>query len=101
MLRRHATTLRRALGSRMVGYYLHGSVAVGDFDMTSDVDFTVVIQAELSSSEVTAVQAIHAQTYAQDSRWAKRLEYSFFPMARIQEPSSLFPKGTGAHQLRR
>jgi predicted nucleotidyltransferase len=30
---------KEALGDNYVGMYIQGSLAVGDFDMTSDVDF--------------------------------------------------------------
>ena len=34
-------------GSTLVGVYLHGSFALGDADIHSDVDFLVVIKDEL------------------------------------------------------
>jgi predicted nucleotidyltransferase len=101
LLRGHAAELKEALGGSMIGYYLQGSLAIGDFDLTSDVDFTVVVQEELSASQVEAVQEIHSQTYAQEIRWAKHLEYGFFPLALMREPSPIFPKGDEEQQRRR
>lgn len=101
LLRRHAAALNQALGDRMVGCYLQGSLAIGDFDMTSDVDFTVVIKDELTSSQVRDVQAIHARTYAEDIRWAKHLEYGFFPAALMRESSPLYPRGSRDRQRAR
>jgi len=42
--------LERELSDNLVGVYLIGSLATGDFDADSDVDFLVVIRNELSES---------------------------------------------------
>ncbi|MEO8070977.1 MAG: aminoglycoside adenylyltransferase domain-containing protein [Acidobacteriota bacterium] len=86
----YAHTLQDVLISNFVGMYLSGSLAIGDFDLTSDVDFSVVINDELSDGEVEKVQTSHAALVARDSRWVKHLEYSFFPMDRLLTPSSPF-----------
>jgi hypothetical protein len=90
VLNRHAERLQEALGDFLVGVYLQGSLAIGDFDLTSDIDFVVVINGELSESQVQQVQSVHDQTYGEDNRWAKHLEYSFFPKDMINKPSSPF-----------
>ena len=90
VLRDHEDRLRQALGDLIVAVYLQGSLAIGDFDLTSDVDFIVVTQRELSSGEATIAQAVHAETYRQNNRWVKRLEYSFFPVDLLRSPSSPF-----------
>jgi hypothetical protein len=44
--------LRRTLGSKLVGVYLHGSAAVGDFSPSrSDVDGVAVVSGELTDQE--------------------------------------------------
>ena len=90
LLEDHADRLRSALGNLIVAVYLQGSLAIGDFDMTSDVDFIVATGGELTAEQVQIAQTVHAQTYRQRSRWAKRLEYSFFPVSLLQSPSSPF-----------
>lgn len=85
-----AHALQRALTGNLVGVYLIGSLAVGDFDATSDVDFLVVSNDELSSNELDGVQAAHSVYLARDDRWPTHLEYSFFPMAKLQTFSSPF-----------
>ena len=89
-LRDHAERLQGVLGDFLVGVYLQGSLAIGDFDLTSDIDFVVVTGGELSESQVQQVQSVHDQTYGQDNRWVKHLEYSFFPKNMLNEPSSPF-----------
>ena len=51
-----AEAYKKALGDNFVGLYIQGSLAVGDFDMTSDVDFEVIINRELTSEELERIQ---------------------------------------------
>lgn len=92
VLREHASELQVALGSNFVGLYPVGSLAVGDFDLTSDVDFAVVTAAELAEAEVARVQAAHTAAIERDSRWVKHLEYTFFPMAELHRKSSPYER---------
>lgn len=90
VLRDHVDRLRQALGDLIVAVYLQGSLAIGDFDLTSDVDFIVVTQRELSLEQASIAEAVHSDTYRQNNRWVKRLEYSFFPVDLLRSPSSPF-----------
>jgi predicted nucleotidyltransferase len=90
LLIEHAHALQGAAPSNFAGMYLIGSLAVGQFDATSDVDFMVVTHEELSSDEFAAVQAAHVDYLARDDGWPTHLEYSFFPMAKLQTLSSPF-----------
>ncbi len=77
------------LGGKMVGIYLQGSFAIGDFDRHSDVDFIIVTADELSAAEVDALQTMHAHVYALDSAWAQHLDGSYIPVAVLrQQPKS-------------
>jgi hypothetical protein len=87
-----ARTLESELADSFVGCYLVGSLAIGDFDLTSDVDFIVVIQDELTPSQLENVQRAHTKAYSQEIRWAKHLEYSFFPIGKLKVPSSPFSR---------
>ncbi|OGC64094.1 hypothetical protein A2425_00245 [candidate division WWE3 bacterium RIFOXYC1_FULL_42_17] len=86
-----AKNLQNVLGENFVGLYLQGSLVLGDFDLTSDVDFIVVVNKELTEEEVKKVQYVHTNTYNQDNRWVKRLEYSYFPKNILRKTSSPFP----------
>jgi predicted nucleotidyltransferase len=79
--------IREILGDDFVGAYLQGSFAVGDFDEHSDVDYVVVVEDELTSDQVEALQAMHDQVYALDSEWAKHLEGSYFPREVLRDGS--------------
>lgn len=92
VLQDHAERLQEALGDFLIGVYLVGSLAIGDFDLTSDIDFIVVTSDELSESQIEQVQLVHDRTYGQDNRWVKHLEYSFFPQDILNDPSSPFSR---------
>lgn len=89
----HGQKIKDTLGDNFIGMYLQGSLAIGDFDMTSDVDFIVVTREDLSENQVKAVQETHTQTYSQNNRWVKRIEYSFFPQQVLRNPSSPYKHG--------
>lgn len=84
LLHTFTQALHSSLGATLHGIYLHGSLAYGDFDTFSDVDFIVVVQSELTPEEVTAVKTLHSNFFAQENQWAKRLNYSFFPLKNWQ-----------------
>ena len=67
---------RASLADAFVGMYLQGSLAVGDFDQYSDVDFIVVVHGELSEGEVATLQVLHDRIYGLASAWAQHLEGS-------------------------
>jgi predicted nucleotidyltransferase len=90
VLKDHADRLKHVLGDLIVAIYVQGSLAIGDFDMTSDVDLIVVTGTELTPEQALIAQAVHTETYRQNNRWSKRLEYSFFPIGLLKSPSSPF-----------
>jgi predicted nucleotidyltransferase len=94
-------TLRDVLGGNFVGLYLLGSLAIGDFDLTSDVDFVIVTRRELSPDEVGLVQSAHTELVTRDTRWVKHLEYSVFPIPKLSEKSSPYsPQGRDDSEAR-
>jgi hypothetical protein len=65
------------LGENLVGIYLVGSIASGDFDSDSDVDFLVVTKAELTEENMKPLQDIQIKIHAMDCYPAKHLEGSY------------------------
>ncbi len=88
-----AQAYKDALGDNFVGLYLQGSLAVGDFDMTSDVDFEIIVAQELTAEEVKKVQIVHTSFRNRDSRWVQHLEYSLFPLPKFKQHSSRYEDG--------
>jgi len=77
--------LKEVLGTKLIGVYLQGSFALGDFDEHSDLDFIVVLKSGLSSREVEDLQRSHADLYDLGPEWAKHLEGSYFPLDILQD----------------
>ncbi|SRR5258706_1461392 len=79
VLNEFVTSVQAVLGDNFISAYLQGSFGVGDWDNDSDVDFTIVIEHEVSDADLSALQAMHARIYNFESEWAKHLEGSYFP----------------------
>jgi predicted nucleotidyltransferase len=93
VLETYATKLQEVLENNFVGMYLQGSLAIGDFDLSSDIDFIVVTKDDLTAKEVAEIQDTHTHTYSQNNRWVKRFEYSFFPVHVFNQHSSPYTDG--------
>lgn len=74
-------SVRDVLGDNLVGVYLQGSFALGDFDEASDVDALVVVAEDVGPDQLPALQALHGRLFALPSPWAQRLELSYAPAA--------------------
>lgn len=77
--------VQAALDDELVGAYLQGSFAIGDFDEHSDCDFIIVVRGELSPDHVAALQAMHERLFDLGPEWAKHLEGSYFPAATLRD----------------
>ena len=65
------------LGNHFIGMYLDGSLASGDFDQDSDIDFVVVTNEDISGNFFSALQAMHERIATLDSPYAIQLEGSY------------------------
>jgi hypothetical protein len=73
------------LDHRLIGMYLDGSLAIGDFDPdTSEVDFVVVTDGELPPETFVALKTMHERIAAGASKWAKELEGSYIPQRALR-----------------
>lgn len=77
------------LGDTLLGAYLQGSFAVGDFDEHSDVDFIAVVNEEISGDQLADLQEMHWRLYRLESKWAQHLEGSYFPAASLRDYKQL------------
>jgi hypothetical protein len=72
--------IREILGSQFEGMYLYGSLALGDFDLvSSDIDFIVVTQNEISDELYAAIEEMHEQFDQSGSAWARGIEAAYIP----------------------
>lgn len=65
------------LGKHLIGMYLEGSLANGDFDQDSDIDFVVVTDIEVTENFFVVLQTMHERIAGINSRWAIQLEGSY------------------------
>lgn len=73
------------LAENLVGIYLVGSLASGDFDLDSDVDFLVVINTELTETNIRSLQDIQIKVHAMDCYPAKHLEGSYISVRDLND----------------
>jgi predicted nucleotidyltransferase len=72
-------SVKENLQDQLVGMYLFGSLANGDFDNNSDIDVLVVTDAEIADDTFSALRAMHKRMAEIDSPWAIQLEVSYIP----------------------
>ncbi len=83
--------VRTILGDHVIGLYLYGSLASGDFDpQRSDIDFLVVTAAALPAEMIAELEAMHARLAASGPKWAAKLEGSYLPQSALRryDPSA-------------
>ena len=73
-------SVTRILGSHFIGMYLDGSLASGDFDQDSDIDFVVVTDEDISGDLFLAMQTMHERIATIDSPFAVQLEGSYISL---------------------
>ncbi len=77
--------VRDALGDNLLGFYLRGSLALGDFNPeTSDVDLLVVTHQPVSEAEFAALAALHARTPAGHEPDEHHYEISYVDRASLK-----------------
>jgi predicted nucleotidyltransferase len=75
LLGRLADEQERVLGADLLGSYVFGSVATGDFEADiSDVDTATVLRADPTSDQLTALGALHQEIVQDLPRWEDRVE---------------------------
>ena len=72
-------SVQTILGNHFIALYLYGSLASGDFDQDSDVDFVVVTEDEITGDLFSALQAMHMHIATIDSWCATQLEGTYIP----------------------
>jgi predicted nucleotidyltransferase len=76
--------VQAVLGEQFIGMYLDGSLASGDFDAASDIDFVVVTREDITGELFLRLQAMHDRIAALDSPWAIQLEGSYVSLPAIR-----------------
>ena len=84
LLKDLVTGMQTILKAKFLGAYLGGSFAHGGWDHDSDVDFDVVIESDLTDTEIIELTVLHAKIYEMGSYWGKHLEGAYFPKDILQ-----------------
>jgi hypothetical protein len=75
LLSRLAEKQEEVLGDDLLGCYVFGSVATGDFEPgISDVDTTTVLRADLTLRQLTALARLHREIVEEMPAWEDRVE---------------------------
>ena len=78
--------VKRLFGRKIVGLYLSGSLAYGDFvPERSDIDLQAVVQHPLTKDELGSVEQLHRRIEEHCPQWAKRIECSYVPLELMRE----------------
>src|SRR5215472_9216636 len=73
------------LSTQLVGFYLYGSLSVGDFDpASSDIDFLIVTVEEISEEAFERLRDMHAEIASSNLPYAMRLEGSYIPLKALR-----------------
>jgi len=78
--------LHEVLGDNLVGAYLQGSLAVGDFDTASDVDFLVALHEDIPAARVDVLHRLHREGLP--TAWAQKWEGSYAPVVALRRLST-------------
>jgi predicted nucleotidyltransferase len=72
--------IKDALANNLVGIYLRGSLATGDFDPAgSDIDFLVVTERPVSTQQFDLLAALHGRLAHLSNRYGNDLEGAYLP----------------------
>jgi len=84
--------VKTELAENLIGIYLVGSLASGDFDLDSDIDFLVVTNTELTERNVRTLQSIQEKIHDIDCYPAKHLEGSYISFSDLNNWSTVGEK---------
>jgi predicted nucleotidyltransferase len=81
------------LGNHLVGMYLFGSLASGDFDQQSDIDVAIVTDEEIAPEQFARLRTMHERMAEIDSFWATQLEVAYLSLDKLRR----YDPERGAH----
>lgn len=96
--------LKVIFDNKLLGLYLHGSIAMGAFNpKSSDIDFMVLLKSDVHEEEFLKLVSCHKKLCSKYEYWGSKLEGSYLIMDKLYErhpPSSKRPYINGGN-LRR
>lgn len=77
------SSVRTVLGPELIGVYLSGSLATGDFDRASDIDVVIATETEVAGERFAALDAVHQRIGRRDEWCATQLECTYISRAAL------------------
>lgn len=91
--------IRQALGERLLGLYLHGSVVSGDFAPgRSDLDLLAVLADDPDTDVLARLADVHTRVATEHVAWQGRIEVEYVGLGALSDAAS---SGPPAHTLAR
>jgi predicted nucleotidyltransferase len=85
LLRPLCDQLRRILERQLIGLYLYGSLATGDFDpQISDIDLLAATASAVNDAQFARLHRFHREWAARNPFWEGRLEIAYVSVAALQ-----------------
>ncbi len=79
---------KEILQDQLIGMYIHGSLANGGFDESSDIDIIVVTSDDISEEVFSMLSSMHTTVSKIDSPWATQMEVAYIPKRAFAEYDS-------------
>lgn len=78
--------VKQILGENVIGLYLTGSLAYGDFvPARSDIDLQAIVRRALIEDELQSIEQLHRRTDEHHPQWARRTDCSYVPLDLMRE----------------
>ena len=70
--------IKEILGEKLVGFYLDGSLVLGDFDHDiSDIDLLAALSSDMNDAEFEALKKMHDKFAQDQEEWEDRIEVCY------------------------
>lgn len=81
--------IKEILGEKLVGFYLGGSLVLGDFDHdVSDIDLVSALSTDMNDEEFEALRKMHTNFAQQHREWEDRIEVCYITTAALASVKS-------------
>jgi len=85
LLESFLSRMRRILQEKLVGLYLYGSLATGDFDpASSDIDLLAATSSGVRDTEFNALRAMHLDFARDNPEWEDRVEVAYLSVTALR-----------------
>lgn len=100
VLQQLSTGIEQILNNDLVGLYLFGSLAYGDFNEgSSDIDLVAIVKKPLGTHQLHSIKFLHETVGESHKKWHGRIECSYTPIYMLantlppQEPRPYYGAG--------